>query len=38
MIAIGDLQTIRISRAVRIPVSALRKWVEEREQQDSLAA
>ena len=38
MIAIGELQTIRIGRAVRISVSALWKWVDEREQQEGLSA
>ena len=38
MIATGEFQTIRIGRVVPISVSALRKWVEEREQQDGLSA
>jgi len=33
MIATGELPTIRVGRAVRISVSTLQKWVEEREQQ-----
>jgi excisionase family DNA binding protein len=33
MIATGELPTIRIGRAVRISVTTLQKWVEEREQQ-----
>ena len=33
LIAIGELPTIRVGRAVRISVSTLQKWVEEREQQ-----
>jgi excisionase family DNA binding protein len=33
LIATGELPTIRVGRAVRISVSALQKWVEEREQQ-----
>jgi excisionase family DNA binding protein len=33
MIAKGELPTIRVGRAVRISVSTLQKWVEEREQQ-----
>ncbi len=38
MISKGELPTIRIGRAVRISTSALRKWVEEREQQEGLTA
>ena len=34
MIATGELPTVRVGRAVRIPVSTLQKWVEEREQQN----
>jgi excisionase family DNA binding protein len=33
MIATGELPTIRVGPAVRISVSTLQKWVEEREQQ-----
>ena len=33
LIATGELPTIRIGRAVRISVTTLQKWVEEREQQ-----
>ncbi len=33
MIATGELPTVRVGRAVRISVSTLQKWVEEREQQ-----
>jgi excisionase family DNA binding protein len=33
MIATGELPTIRVGRAVRISVTALQKWIEEREQQ-----
>ena len=33
MVATGELPTIRVGRAVRISVSTLQKWVEEREQQ-----
>jgi excisionase family DNA binding protein len=33
LIATGELPTIRVGRAVRISVSTLQKWVEEREQQ-----
>jgi excisionase family DNA binding protein len=33
MIATGELPTIRFGRAVRVSVSTLQKWVEEREQQ-----
>ncbi len=33
LIAMGELPTIRVGRAVRISVSTLQKWVEEREQQ-----
>ncbi len=33
MIATGELPTIRVGRAVRISVTTLQKWVEEREQQ-----
>ena len=33
MIATGELPTICVGRAVRISVSTLQKWVEEREQQ-----
>jgi excisionase family DNA binding protein len=33
MIATGELPTIRVGRAVRISVSTLQKWVEEREMQ-----
>ena len=33
MIATGELPTVRIGRAVRISVTTLQKWVEEREQQ-----
>ena len=32
LIAIGELPTIRVGRAVRISVSTLQKWVEAREQ------
>ena len=35
LIATGVLPTIRVGRAVRISVSTLQKWVEEREQQES---
>ena len=35
LIATGELPTIRLGRAVRISVSALQKWVEAREQQES---
>jgi excisionase family DNA binding protein len=35
LIAIGELPTIRVGRAVRISVSTLQKWVEAREQPDS---
>ena len=38
MIATGELPTIRIGQAVRVSVSALQKWVEEREQQGGLSA
>lgn len=38
MISKGELPAIRIGRAVRISASALRKWVEEREQQEGLTA
>ena len=34
MISTGELPTIHIGRAVRISVSALQKWVEEREHQN----
>ena len=33
LIATGELPTIRVGRAIRISVSTLQKWVEEREQQ-----
>ncbi len=33
LIATGELPTIRVGRAVRISVSTLQKWIEEREQQ-----
>ena len=33
LIATGELPTIHVGRAVRISVSSLQKWVEEREQQ-----
>ena len=33
LIATGELPTIRVGRAVRISVSTLQKWVENREQQ-----
>ena len=35
LIATGELPTIHVGRAVRISVSTLQKWVEEREQQES---
>ncbi len=38
MIANGELPTIHIGRAVRISASALRKWIEEHEQQEGLTA
>jgi len=38
LISTGELPTIHIGRAVRISVSALQKWVEEREQQEGLSA
>lgn len=38
MIATGELPTLRIGQAVRVSVSALQKWVEEREQQGELSA
>lgn len=38
MIAMGELPTIRIGRAVRVSASVLQKWVEEREQQGGLSA
>ena len=34
MIATGELPTIRVGRAIRISVSTLQKWIEEREQQN----
>jgi len=34
MIATGELPTVRVGRAVRISVTALQKWVEQREQQN----
>lgn len=34
MIATGELPTVRVGRAVRISVTTLQKWVEEREQQN----
>jgi excisionase family DNA binding protein len=34
MIATGELPTVRVGRAVRISISTLQKWVEEREQQN----
>ncbi len=34
IIARGELPTVRIGRAVRISVTTLQKWVEEREQQN----
>ncbi len=33
LIATGELPVIRLGRAVRISVTALQKWVEEREKQ-----
>ena len=33
MIATGELPTVRFGRAVRVSVTTLQKWVEEREQQ-----
>jgi hypothetical protein len=38
MIATGELQTIYISRGVRVSASALRKWVEERKLQEDVSA
>lgn len=38
MIATGKLPTIRVGRAIRISVSTLQKWVEEREQQSMPAS
>jgi excisionase family DNA binding protein len=38
MIAIGELSTIHIGRAVRVSASALRKWAEKRQQQEDLSA
>ena len=34
MIATGELPTVRFGRAVRISVTTLQKWIEEREQQN----
>ena len=34
MIATGELPTVRVGRAVRISISTLQKWEEEREQQN----
>jgi excisionase family DNA binding protein len=34
MIATGELPTVRFGRAVRISVTTLQKWVEDREQQN----
>jgi excisionase family DNA binding protein len=34
LIGSGDLPVIRVGKAVRIPVTALEKWVEERQHQD----
>ena len=34
MIATGELPTVRVGRAVRISVTTLQKWVEQREQQN----
>ena len=34
IIATGELPTVRVGRAVRISVTTLQKWVEEREQQN----
>jgi excisionase family DNA binding protein len=38
LIGSGDLPVIRVGKAVRIPVTALEKWVEERQhrEEDSL--
>jgi excisionase family DNA binding protein len=36
LIATGELPVVRVGRAVRISRVALEKWVEERQQQDSL--
>ena len=33
LIATGELPVIRLGRAVRVSVTALQKWVEEREKQ-----
>jgi excisionase family DNA binding protein len=35
MIATGELPTVHVGRAVRISVTALQKWVEQREQQNN---
>jgi excisionase family DNA binding protein len=34
LIGSGDLPVIRVGKAVRIPVTVLEKWVEERQHQD----
>lgn len=34
LIAAGELPVIRLGRAVRVPVTALQRWVEEREKQN----
>ena len=31
MLACGDLPSIRIGRSVRVPVAALNKWIEDRQ-------
>ena len=33
LIATGELPTVRFGRAIRVSVTTLQKWVEEREQQ-----
>jgi excisionase family DNA binding protein len=35
LIATGELPVVRIGRAVRISRTALEKWIEERQRQDS---
>jgi len=38
LIGSGDLPVIRVGKAVRIPMTALEKWVEERQHHDADSA
>jgi excisionase family DNA binding protein len=38
MLAAGELPSVRLGRAVRVPMDALRRWIDERAQRGGRAA